>query len=47
MSIIKKCNVSGCQNSSSWKYNGVSGYCSRHYQQMRKFGKILERMIII
>ncbi|MFT8349263.1 hypothetical protein [Clostridium saccharoperbutylacetonicum] len=35
---LKHCKVEGCLN----KYYG-KGYCSRHYAQFRKYGKVLER----
>jgi hypothetical protein len=34
---IKLCKVEGCTNKHSTK-----GYCGKHYQQMRRFGKIFD-----
>ena len=35
---MKICSVDGCNN----KHKGL-GYCGKHYQQYRKYGRILER----
>lgn len=37
---MKKCTVEGCDNKHLAK-----GYCSKHYQQMKKCGHILEKTI--
>jgi len=36
--MLKKCKVKGCDNNVFCK-----GYCSRHYKQVYRYGKILER----
>ena len=38
--MCKKCSVEGCENK-----HYAKGYCSRHYQQYKKYGHILERTI--
>lgn len=35
---MRKCSVDGCEN----KHKG-HGYCSKHYQQYKKFGYVLDR----
>lgn len=39
MKKMKACKVKGCKS----KKRMVNGYCSRHYQQLRRFGEILKR----
>ena len=39
----KKCLVENCENSVFHKNGGQKEYCGKHYQQIYKYGKILER----
>ena len=41
--MINKCKVSFCERSSDLRDNGHGGFCWRHYQQMWKNGRILEK----
>ena len=36
--IIKQCSIDGCSNK-----HYAKGYCEKHYNQLRKYGHILER----
>jgi len=38
--MFKKCKVKNCDNKQKYL---VKGYCSKHYHQMKKYGKILNR----
>lgn len=39
----RKCKVEGCENSTLYKNYGHNGYCCKHYRQIQRYGKILER----
>jgi len=43
METFKKCKVENCNNSAYWRNRGIKGYCKRHYTQINRHGKILER----
>ena len=38
-----KCRYSSCNESNKHKDGGHLGYCSKHYRQLNKFGKIIGR----
>ena len=37
---MKTCSVEGCNGK-----HVAKGYCSKHYQQMKRYGQILDRTI--
>ena len=45
MENYKKCKVENCENSALFKNNGNSDFCCKHYTQIQRHKKILERTV--
>ena len=45
MENYKKCKVENCENNALFKNNGNSNFCCKHYTQIQRHKKILERTV--